>query len=287
MQYNTSHFQYSFPSEPRSLGHCSSPITEPRLHTVFSSQHSPHPMFNQSPTHPDTLLSPNFSLSQCPSRAVWISSSGLWSFKCPFDSGKIYRLYPQVRHVGLKPFNILTLTVILLPFTLWFFFFFFNWSVSALQCCVSLCCRTTWVSYMYTHASLPLPHPIPLGHQGALSWAPCVIQLLLTCCLFYAILFMSMSLSQFTLFSAPPLPCVHESVLYICMSTPVLQIGSSEQLSPYTTLSLWIPYICIIYYICFSLSEEERLSLTSLCMIDSGFIHIITDDPVSFLFMAE
>ena len=123
---------------------------------------------------------------------------------------------------------------------------------------VCVCLMLSW--NLYTHAppscaSLPLPHPTSLGHQGALRWAPCVTQLLLTCYLFYTILFMSVSFSPFVLFSPPPLPSVHESALYICISTPVLQIGSSEQLSLYTTPSFSIPYICIIYDIYFSLSD--------------------------------
>ena len=126
---------------------------------------------------------------------------------------------------------------------------------------------------MYTHASLPFPLPIPLGHQGVLSWAPCMIQLLLTCYLFYVILFMSISLSQFALFSAPPLPCVHESVLYICMSTPVLQIGSSEQLSPYTTLSLWIPYIYIYYIRYLFFSFWRRKTLSYFALYDRLWVH--------------
>ena len=50
----------------------------------------------------------------------------------------------------------------------------FNWSIVALQCCVSFGCRVKWISYLYTisppsWASLPLTH---LDHRRAPSWAP-------------------------------------------------------------------------------------------------------------------
>ena len=53
--------------------------------------------------------------------------------------------------------------------------FIFNWRMVVLRCWVGVC-RTTWIRWMDTNMSSPygLPpfHPTPLGHHGALSWAP-------------------------------------------------------------------------------------------------------------------
>ena len=63
--------------------------------------------------------------------------------------------------------------------------------------------------------------------------------------------------------------------LYVYVSILALQIGSSV---PFSQIS----YICInIQYLFFS------FWLPSLCMTDSRSSHVSTNDPVSFLFMAE
>ena len=110
--------------------------------------------------------------------------------------------------------------------------FFFNCRITALQCCDGFCHTTMQISHNYTYitslGNLPsLPHPTsPLGHHRTAGWAPCVIQQLLTSYVYYTwCIHVSMLLSPCPTLSV--LHCVHKSVLYICISSPSLQIGSS------------------------------------------------------------
>ena len=81
--------------------------------------------------------------------------------------------------------------------------------------------------------------------------------------------FMSNLISQFI----PPShsPCVCTSVLYVCVSVPALELGSSVLFSIFHIHAL-------IYNICFF-----SFWLPSLCMTDSRSINISTNDPTSFL----
>ena len=91
--------------------------------------------------------------------------------------------------------------------------------------------------------------------------------------------YMSIPISQFI--PRPPLhhpafpPWVHMFFLYICVSISALQSSSSL---PFFK----IPHICVnIQYLYFP------FWLTSLFKTVSRSIHVSTNDPISFLFMAE
>ena len=75
-----------------------------------------------------------------------------------------------------------------------------------LQCCVHFC-TAMWISSMYIYKNpslLDLPptmlHPTPLGHHGALSWAPSAVQHLPTSYCLQGSVYMSLPLSK----STPP-----------------------------------------------------------------------------------
>ena len=109
--------------------------------------------------------------------------------------------------------------------------FCFKWRKTALQCCVSFCHITTWISHdIHTSspswASLPSLLYIPLGHHRAPGWVPSVIQQLFISYLFYTwrCIYVNATFSIRPTLSLAH--CVHKSIVYICFSIPSPQIGS-------------------------------------------------------------
>ena len=103
---------------------------------------------------------------------------------------------------------------------------FLNVSKIALECCVGFCCTTVRISCMCTYVLfLPPLHPTPsrVSRSTELS-SLCYIAA--SHWLFYTreCIYVNATLS----IHPPSFPhCVHVSVLYMCVSVPALQIGSS------------------------------------------------------------
>ena len=125
-------------------------------------------------------------------------------------------------------------SIVIAPASFFFFnLFIFNWRITALQYCISLCPTSVWISHRYTHVAslwnltLTSHHPAPLGchrapdlsflHHTAYSYWLSILHW--RCICFHAILSIHPTLSF--------LHCVHMFVFYVCISIAVLQIGSS------------------------------------------------------------
>ena len=136
-------------------------------------------------------------------------------------------------------------------------FHFYDWRIMALQHCVSaLQQRGSAVTTCLpppSWASLVLaPHPSPLGHHGAPSWAPCALQqlpptLFHTWSCVYVNPTLSLSIAH-----SPCSPRVHKSshcILYLC-SCPADRLISTLFLD---SIFMFYIYICInIQYLFFS-----------------------------------
>ena len=114
-------------------------------------------------------------------------------------------------------------------------------------------------------------HPTALGCHRALGWAPCVIQQIPTGSHTHMVICMFPCYSPSSSHSL--LPPVCPKVCSLSVSTAALQIGSWVP-------SSYIPYTCVnTQYLFF-------LWLTSLCITDSRFIHLIRTHSHAFFFFS-
>ena len=111
-------------------------------------------------------------------------------------------------------------------------FFHLLFFISIIQCCISFCCTTMWISSMYTHIPScldPPPRPpIPPIQVITELWAelPALYSSFSQLSVLHLVVYICYSYSLIPSHSPPCPPHVHLSILYICISIPALQIGS-------------------------------------------------------------
>ena len=150
--------------------------------------------------------------------------------------------------------------------------------IITLQYWDGFCHTSTWIGHRYTCVPLILnplpPHPIPLGcpralalgallHASNLHWSSILHMVI------YMFQCYSLKSSHPRLFPQNPKVCSLLMCLFCCPACRIV-------------LTVFLNFICVnIQYLCFS------FWLTSLCIIDSRFIHLIRTDSNAFLFIAE
>ena len=142
------------------------------MHLLLHSYHAPK--FSKDFPSVPVILHGNQSESQSLPHSQWKSV-------CSTYSSIAYGGLGKTVHIQSSFMEVMWVSPSLSFCFLFYFFWHLYWSIIALQCCVSCCCITKWISYTYTYIPISPPScvslPPSLSHPSRWSQSTELISL--------------------------------------------------------------------------------------------------------------